>query len=62
LSSTIVVSGLGIKTPEHCKAAITTCLIFYTTSKMTLYLFLLERSHIVRAPFMQNRIHDWLWV
>jgi hypothetical protein len=26
------------------------------------YLFLLERAHIVRAPFLRRRIDDWVWV
>jgi hypothetical protein len=26
------------------------------------YLFLLERAHVVRAPFVKSRFHDWVWV
>ncbi|KAJ4351244.1 uncharacterized protein N0V89_006583 [Didymosphaeria variabile] len=28
---------------------------------MSLYMFLLERAHVVRAPFIRKRTDDWVW-
>ncbi|KAJ4398309.1 hypothetical protein N0V91_010285 [Didymella pomorum] len=37
------------------------CLVFYTGNKLTIYIFLLERARVVRAPFVP-RLHDRVWL
>ncbi|CBX97602.1 hypothetical protein IAQ61_001187 [Plenodomus lingam] len=46
---------LGAETDSQCHGAIWLCIGLYGASKMVLYLFLLERIHIVRAPFVDRR-------
>lgn len=33
----------------------------YEAHVLNRYIFLLERIHIVRAPFVKNRFRDWIW-
>ncbi|KAJ4982938.1 hypothetical protein SVAN01_11570 [Stagonosporopsis vannaccii] len=54
-------AGLGLATDTQCYAAIRVCIAMYGVAKIALYLFLLERVHIVRAPFI-DRIRDPVWV
>ncbi|KAG9188524.1 hypothetical protein G6011_02447 [Alternaria panax] len=60
-ATAIQISGLGLQTDRQCHAAIRVCIAMYGTDKIALYLFLLERVHIVRAPFI-DRIRDKLYV
>ncbi|KAH7119691.1 hypothetical protein B0J11DRAFT_439888 [Dendryphion nanum] len=55
-----VQSGLGLASQKICYSAAITCLVFYTGNKLTIYIFLLERARVVRAPFVP-RLKDWLW-
>ncbi|KAF1944610.1 hypothetical protein EJ02DRAFT_83860 [Clathrospora elynae] len=54
-------AGLGLATQSQCKAVIRTCILLYGASKIALYLFLLERVHIARAPFVDRR-RDWIYI
>ncbi|KAF2627623.1 hypothetical protein BU25DRAFT_303082, partial [Macroventuria anomochaeta] len=54
-------AGLGLSTDAQCYAAIRMCIAMYGAAKIALYLFLLERVHIVRAPFI-DRVRDPVWV
>ncbi|KAF2678934.1 hypothetical protein K458DRAFT_315510, partial [Lentithecium fluviatile CBS 122367] len=58
---TVVESGQSLRTHQLCYSAAMICLVFYTGNKLTIYIFLLERARIVRAPFMP-RLKDGLWV
>ncbi|KAF2014116.1 hypothetical protein BU24DRAFT_349306 [Aaosphaeria arxii CBS 175.79] len=60
ISSTVLLSGQGLEHYNLCFAATWVCLIFYTASKGVIYIFLVERVHVVRAPFVQRR-RDWLY-
>ncbi|KAF2128343.1 hypothetical protein P153DRAFT_35240 [Dothidotthia symphoricarpi CBS 119687] len=61
LSAAVVESGLSLQTHSICRGAIILCLAFYVGSKCIMYLFLVERAHALRAPYM-HRTHDWLWM
>ncbi|KAF3005671.1 hypothetical protein E8E13_004559 [Curvularia kusanoi] len=50
----VLVSGQGLYTYELCAAGTWVCLMFYITAKGFVYLFLCERVHIVRAPFVRR--------
>ncbi|KAH6643037.1 hypothetical protein C7974DRAFT_386649 [Boeremia exigua] len=54
-------AGLGLATDAQCYRAIRVCIAMYGAAKIALYLFLLERVHIVRAPFI-DRFRDRVWV
>ncbi|KAL1638682.1 hypothetical protein SLS58_008714 [Diplodia intermedia] len=57
----ILSNGLDIKTYADCHAAIVMCLAFYMGSKLLLYLFLVERAHVIRAP-STRRLSDKVWL
>ncbi|KAL1613935.1 hypothetical protein SLS54_010145 [Diplodia seriata] len=57
----ILSNGLGIRTYADCHAAIIMCLAFYMGSKLLLYLFLVERAHVIRAP-STRRLSDKVWL
>ncbi|CAI6337263.1 unnamed protein product [Periconia digitata] len=61
ISITLVESGLGAKTRELCHAAAVICIVFGTGSKVTMYIFLLERIRVVRTPFVPRQ-KDGLWI
>ncbi|KAF2183193.1 hypothetical protein K469DRAFT_522002, partial [Zopfia rhizophila CBS 207.26] len=61
IAASVVDGGLGLKTDRQCVSAIYICTVFYYTSKLALYIFLIERAHIVRAPF-KRRFRDWVWL
>ncbi|KAF2031428.1 hypothetical protein EK21DRAFT_111023 [Setomelanomma holmii] len=60
-SAALVETGLGLGTEHICSAAIMICIAFYVGSKIVVYLFLVERAHALRAPYMR-RMRDWLWI
>ncbi|KAF2868532.1 hypothetical protein BDV95DRAFT_131276 [Massariosphaeria phaeospora] len=60
-SSIIVESGLGMTSPSACPVAIFLCVSCYFSYKVIMYMFLVERAHAVRAPYVR-RWHDWIWV
>ncbi|KAF2846936.1 hypothetical protein T440DRAFT_471453 [Plenodomus tracheiphilus IPT5] len=57
----IKTAGLGMSTDSQCRGAIWICIVLYGASKIVLYLFLFERIHIVRAPFI-DRLRDSIYI
>ncbi|KAI4708383.1 hypothetical protein J4E89_007007 [Alternaria sp. Ai002NY15] len=55
ICSAVLVAGQGLYTYELCVAGTWVCLIFYTLIKAIIYIFLVERIHVVRAPFVNRR-------
>ncbi|CAI6309562.1 unnamed protein product [Periconia digitata] len=62
VSGAILVYGLNLTTYKQCRASITVCLFLYFSSKIFLYIFYLERVHLVRSPDVFKRRHDKIWV
>ncbi|UPX12456.1 uncharacterized protein EKO05_0003002 [Ascochyta rabiei] len=60
-SAAVVESGLGLSSLKVCRGAVLLCLSFYMLSKVLMYLFLVERVHALRAPFVK-RVRDWVCV
>lgn len=52
--SVALVSGQGLYTYELCDAGTWVCLMFYIMAKGFIYAFMVERVHIVRAPFVRR--------
>ncbi|KAJ4986946.1 hypothetical protein SVAN01_07624 [Stagonosporopsis vannaccii] len=52
--SAALVSGQGLYTYELCDAGTWVCLMFYIMAKGWVYAFLVERVHVVRAPFVRR--------
>jgi hypothetical protein len=61
ITSTTLVAGQALTTYRLCVVGTWICLILYTFTKLTIFLFLVERIHIVRAPFVQRR-HDKIYL
>ncbi|KAF2854361.1 hypothetical protein T440DRAFT_544678 [Plenodomus tracheiphilus IPT5] len=61
ISAAIVTIGLDLATMGTCRGAIILCLAFYVGSKVTMYIFLVERAHAMRAPFMRRHC-DMVWL
>ncbi|KAJ4989970.1 hypothetical protein SVAN01_04617 [Stagonosporopsis vannaccii] len=59
-SSAIMLVGQGLFNHGLCFSATWICLILYTACKGTIYIFIVERIHVVRAPFIR-RSQDWLY-
>jgi hypothetical protein len=55
LTSAVLVSGQGLTTYTICRAGVRACLFLYTFTKAAILLFLVERIHVVRAPFFNRR-------
>ncbi|KAF2747746.1 hypothetical protein M011DRAFT_38172 [Sporormia fimetaria CBS 119925] len=53
-SAAVVESSLGLSSPSVCHTAILICLVFYIGAKVAMYLFLVERAHAMRAPFVRR--------
>jgi hypothetical protein len=61
VTSTALVAGQALTTYKLCVAGTWICLILYTITKLVIFLFLVERIHIVRAPFVQRK-HDKIYL
>lgn len=61
LAATVLVAGQGLTTYKLCLVGTWVCLTFYTLTKATVFLFLVERIHIVRAPFVRRK-HDKIYL
>ncbi|KAH4180725.1 hypothetical protein HBI25_177320 [Parastagonospora nodorum] len=61
LAATVLVAGQGLTTYNLCLVGTWVCLTFYTFTKATVFLFLVERIHIVRAPFVRRK-HDKIYL
>lgn len=61
VASTLVQYGIDINTSlAVCDAAILICLVFYVTTKIAIYLFLVEKAHIIRSTTkrrMQSKLY-----
>ncbi|KAF2650780.1 hypothetical protein K491DRAFT_608173 [Lophiostoma macrostomum CBS 122681] len=57
----VMLSGQGLYNHGLCTAATWICLLLYTAVKLVIYVFIVERVHIVRAPFVR-RSRDWLYI
>ncbi|KAJ4982669.1 hypothetical protein SVAN01_11842 [Stagonosporopsis vannaccii] len=60
-SAAVVKSGLGLSSVGICRGAIYLCIGFYFASKVIMYLFLVERTRALRAPF-KSRLRDRTWI
>jgi hypothetical protein len=61
IAAATLVSGQGLTTYKLCRGATWVCLILYTLTKAAIFLFLVERIHVVRAPFVQRK-HDYIYL
>jgi hypothetical protein len=61
VAAATLVAGQGLTTYKLCRAGTWVCLILYTFIKAAIFLFLVERIHIVRAPFVQRK-HDYIYL
>jgi hypothetical protein len=55
ITATVLVAAQGLKTYRLCLAGTWVCLTLYTFTKGAIFLFLVERIHVVRAPFVQRK-------
>ncbi|KAF2833230.1 hypothetical protein CC86DRAFT_376436 [Ophiobolus disseminans] len=53
--SAVLVAGQGLHNFRLCVAGTWVCLILYTFTKFAIFLFLVERIHVVRAPFVRRK-------
>ncbi|KAI2487868.1 hypothetical protein Ptr902_02001 [Pyrenophora tritici-repentis] len=60
-ASAIVHNGLGLNDNGSCQASMRICIAFYASSKVAMYLFLVERVHAMRASHL-SRKHDVFWL
>lgn len=56
----IIETGMSMNTPTLCRAGTFICLSFYLISKALMYMFIVERSHSIRAPYTR-RLNDFVW-
>ncbi|OAG12864.1 uncharacterized protein CC84DRAFT_1080632 [Paraphaeosphaeria sporulosa] len=61
ICSAVMLAGQGLYNYGLCFGATWICLILYTVAKFVIYVFLVERIHVVRAPFVR-RSRDWLYL
>lgn len=62
LAAAVTVTNLyGRKTIANCRAAMEVCLIFFVALKILVQLFMIERSHAIRAGW-QRRKDDRIWL
>ncbi|KAH7385662.1 hypothetical protein BKA66DRAFT_416306 [Pyrenochaeta sp. MPI-SDFR-AT-0127] len=59
--SAVMVAGQGLHNYALCFAGTWVCLMFYTSIKAIIYIYLVERIHVVRAPFV-NRRNDKIYI
>jgi len=54
--------GYGVSSQRVCVASIMLCLVFYVVDKAIMYLFLIERAHVVRWRQYARRSDRWYLV
>src|SRR5271156_5336671 len=54
--------GYGVSSQRVCLASIMLCLVFYVVDKIIMYLFLIERAHVVRCRQYVRRSDRWYLV
>jgi hypothetical protein len=62
LSSALLYFVWGLAIQERCSAAIQLCLVFYLSGKVLMYLFLVERAHVVRRSGFRRQGDVWYYV
>lgn len=60
ISAAVTNFGFGLIGPSECEAAIIICLTFYLGQKALVYLFLVERTHVVRGGRVRRK--DWVYL
>lgn len=60
VSAAVINFGFGINGPSECEALIVICLSFYFGQKAMVYLFLVERTRVVRGSKASHR--DWVYL
>lgn len=53
--TSVLITGQGLRSYSLCRGVSWTCLIGYSFTKFMIFVFLIERVHIVRAPFCKRR-------
>ncbi|KAH0537839.1 hypothetical protein FGG08_005452 [Glutinoglossum americanum] len=61
MSSAILYFVWGLALKGRCEAAIQLCLVFYLSGKVLMYLFLVERSHVVRRSGFRRQSDVWYY-
>jgi hypothetical protein len=61
LSSAVLYFVWGLTLKDRCSAAIQLCLVFYLSGKVLMYLFLVERSHVVRRSGFRRQGDLWYY-
>ncbi|KAI9786869.1 MAG: hypothetical protein M1839_005100 [Geoglossum umbratile] len=62
LSSSLLYFVWGLSTQERCSAGIQLCLVFYLSGKVLMYLFLVERAHVVRRSGFRRQSDVWYYI
>jgi hypothetical protein len=62
ISVATVQFGYGVSGQRVCLALIMLCLVFYVVDKVIMYLFLIERAHVVRCRQYARRSDRWYLV
>ncbi|KAJ8112179.1 hypothetical protein OPT61_g5398 [Boeremia exigua] len=60
-ATSVLVAGQGLYTQRLCTSAIWTCLILYMLGKGSVYIFLMERIRVIRAPFIRRGRDRLYW-
>ncbi|KAK3387678.1 hypothetical protein B0H63DRAFT_470687 [Podospora didyma] len=62
-ATAILQFGFGVDhSVSVCEAAILLCLACYVTTKILIYMFLVEKAHIIRSSSQRPRLHSKLYI
>lgn len=61
IAAALIAFGFGLVGPIECYAAVNICIVFYMGHKFGLYLFLVERTQVVRARTLERR-RNWIYM
>ncbi|KAF1922955.1 uncharacterized protein M421DRAFT_408003 [Didymella exigua CBS 183.55] len=59
--ASVVQTGQGLQTHQLFYVSAMICLVFHIGNKLAIYIFLLERARVARAPFV-SRLKDRVWL
>ena len=62
VSAALIFFTFGLDVADNCLGAIWICLIFYFTYKTLIYLYLIERGHVLRVCDVPARTRDYIWL
>ncbi|PVH97962.1 hypothetical protein DM02DRAFT_63117 [Periconia macrospinosa] len=62
ISMLVFHAGQGLYNYELCFALTWVCLVLYGMAKSLIYIFLVERIHVARAPFTASRARDYIYL